>query len=586
MLSGDVGRFIHSIPMVLACSLVASRIVSMTFVPLLAFYLLKPDAKPEAAGERRSGAAGRYAQAVRWALGHRFKAMAVSALVVGVGLLAGTSIKTDFFPKDLSYLSYLDVWLPTDAPLTATNQAAQQAEAVVRSVAEKYGVDHPGPDGKPRPILASLTSYVGGGAPRFWFSVAPEVQQLNYAQVLIQVVDKHDTGHLLPLLQRELSGGVAGALVDVRELEMGKPVGIPVSIRISGSDLPTLRRLAEDAKAILRDVPIARGIRDDWGQETFTVKLKVDQVRANDAGISNLDVAVASASAMNGAPLTTLREDDQQIPVVLRLRMEDRSQLSDVQSLIVTSVSGPGRAMLRQVSDIEQATETEKLRRRDQFRTVSVGAFPVPGALPSEVMNAARPALTRFAASLPPGYKMVIGGSEEEQNKGFVEMAIVMMTSVGLIFLALVLQFNHAFKPLIVFATIPFGVVGALVALAIMGRPFGFIAFLGVASLIGVIVSHVIVLFDFIEEAREQGAHLEDALIDAGIQRLRPVLVTVGATVIALFPLALHGGPFWEPLCYAQIGGLLFATVGTLWLVPLLYYMAVRDLKLVKWDAA
>ena len=116
-----------------------------------------------------------------------------------------------------------------------------------------------------------------------------------------------------------------------------------------------------------------------------------------------------------------------------------------------------------------------------------------------------------------------------------------------------------------------------------MGRPFGFIAFLGVASLIGVIVSHVIVLFDFIEEKHAEGAPLEEALVDAGIHRLRPVLVTVGATVFALFPLALHGGPFWEPLCYAQIGGLTFATVGTLWLVPVLYATAV-DLKLVRWD--
>jgi multidrug efflux pump subunit AcrB len=178
----------------------------------------------------------------------------------------------------------------------------------------------------------------------------------------------------------------------------------------------------------------------------------------------------------------------------------------------------------------------------------------------------------------------VIGGSEEEQNKGFGEMSAVMATSVGMIFLALVIQFNHAFKPLIVFATIPFGVVGALVGLVIMGRPFGFIAFLGVASLIGVIVSHVIVLFDFIEEMREKGEPLEEALIDAGIVRLRPVLVTVSATVFALFPLAVHGGPFWEPLCFAQIGGLVFATIGTLFLVPVLYFVAVRDLRLVSWN--
>ena len=143
-----------------------------------------------------------------------------------------------------------------------------------------------------------------------------------------------------------------------------------------------------------------------------------------------------------------------------------------------------------------------------------------------------------------------------------------MLISIVLIYLALVFQFKHAIKPLIVFAAIPYGIVGALAALWVMGTPFGFMAFLGVASLIGVIVSHIIVLFDFIEERHEQGEPLQEALLDAGIMRLRPVLITVAATVIALFPLAAHGGPLWEPLCYAQIGGLTFATFVTLLLVP------------------
>ena len=584
LLSGDLGRFIYAIPVVLASSLVASRIVSMTFVPMLGYYLLRAHPKPTQAVAGHTGASARYAAAVRWTLRHRGLSLAAAGLIIGVGFASTSKIKSDFFPRDLSYLSYVDVWLPTDAPLSATNALTTQTETIVERVAKEYGKLHPGEDGKPRDVLNSVTSFVGGGSPRFWFSVAPEVQQLNYAQVLVQVNDKHDTNHLLPLIQHAVSAEIAGALVDVRSLEMGKPVGIPVSVRISGPQISTLRKAAEQAKAVFRGVPIATGTRDDWGEESFTVKLKVDQERAGDAGVSNLDVAIASASSMNGMPLTTMREGDQQIPVVLRLRLEDRALITDVQSLNVTSVSGGGKAMLRQVSDLEYGTETEKLRRRDQFRTITVSTFPVPGSLPSEVMNAAREGLTNLGASLEPGYKLVIGGSEEEQNKGFGEMSLIMATSVFMIFLALVIQFNHAFKPIIVFLTIPLGVVGALAALAIMGTPFGFIAFLGVASLIGVIVSHVIVLFDFIEEKHEEGAPLEDALVDAGIVRLRPVLVTVGATVFALFPLALHGGPFWEPLCYAQIGGLTLATVGTLWLVPVLYAVAVLDLKLVAWN--
>jgi multidrug efflux pump subunit AcrB len=141
-------------------------------------------------------------------------------------------------------------------------------------------------------------------------------------------------------------------------------------------------------------------------------------------------------------------------------------------------------------------------------------------------------------------------------------------------------------KPLLVFAAVPYGTVGALLALFIMGTPFGFMAFLGIASLVGVIVSHVIVLFDFIEEMHEKGEPLERALVDAGIMRLRPVMITVGATVLALFPLALHGGPLWKPLCYAQIGGLSVATFITLLLVPVLYAIFVMDLKWVKWQRA
>jgi multidrug efflux pump subunit AcrB len=226
----------------------------------------------------------------------------------------------------------------------------------------------------------------------------------------------------------------------------------------------------------------------------------------------------------------------------------------------------------------------EKLRRRNQFRTITVSAMPAEGRLASEVMSAARPRLKEFANELPVGYRLEIGGEEEDQVEGFMDLTIVLGISVIAIFLALVFQFKNAIKPFIVFAAVPYGMVGALAALWIMGAPFGFMAFLGIVSLVGVIVSHIIVLFDFIEEKHAEGEPLIQALLDAGIMRLRPVLITVGATVIALFPLASHGGPLWEPMCYAQIGGLSVATFITLLLVPVIYSIFVLDLKLVQWD--
>ena len=163
-------------------------------------------------------------------------------------------------------------------------------------------------------------------------------------------------------------------------------------------------------------------------------------------------------------------------------------------------------------------------------------------------------------------------------------LKLVLLISLLGIYLALLIQFNNAVKPLLVFAAAPYGVIGSLIALSVMHTPFGFMAFLGIASLIGVIVSHVIVLFDFIEEMHEKGEPLEQALPDAGIQRIRPVMITVLATILALFPLALEGGPLWQPLCYAQIGGLAVATFITLLLVPVLYSIFVLDLKIIRWE--
>jgi multidrug efflux pump subunit AcrB len=570
---------------VLACSLVASRLVSMTFIPLLGYYLLKPRAEASVEERRKKGFAALYYRLGHFAIMHRWAVFAASLLVLVFGGFVASRLKSQYFPQDLAYLSYIDVWLPEDAPLTATIDASRQAESVIRRVAQDFKSHHHD-ETNDAGVLKSLTTFVGGGGPRFWFSVSPELNQLNYAQIIVQVHNKHDTGRLVPILQEELSKTVAGARIDVRQLEMGGVPGLPVAVRLSGEDIPTLRAYAEQVKAVFRAVPEARGVRDDWGAESFTVKLQTDSDRANLAGLTNLDVAAASSVAMVGSRVTTLREGDKQIPVMARLRMSERAQLADVQNLYVYSMHGTQKIPLRQVSSIDYAIRTEKLRRRNQYRTITVSTIPGAGTLPSEIMNASRSQLLSIRENLPPGYTLEIGGEEEEQIKGFAQLALVMLISVLAIFLALVFQFKNAVKPLIVFAAVPYGMVGALLALWIMGAPFGFMAFLGVVSLVGVIVSHIIVLFDFIEERHAEGAPLIDALLEAGIMRLRPVLITVAATVIALFPLASHGGPLWEPMCYAQIGGLTAATFITLLLVPVIYSIAVLDLKLVKWTEA
>jgi len=596
LIAGSTGEFLWSLPIVMTCALVASRIVSMTFIPLLGYYLLQVGKRSEPTMQERRGRGftGFYYRVARWAIEHRGRVLAASVLFLAVGGYAMLHLKTEFFPDDVQYWSTVDVWLPNDAPVSVTDATARRAEKVILERAAQYGREHPGRDGRPRQVLRSLTTFVGGGGPRFWFSVSPEMKQLNYAQIIIEVVDKEDTPGLVPPLQAALSGAVPGARLDMRQLQTN-PVDYPVEIRISTqadvgpsreeAHIRMLRGLARQVEEIFRAIPVASRVRNDWDAESLSVKLAIDPDRANLSGVTNLDVANSSTAAMSGVTVTSLREGHKQIPVVARLRMEERGQLSDVENLYVYSSEGTQKVPLMQISSIERTMETQRIRRREHFRTIAVRAFPVAGALASEVLNAALPRLRQFQKALPPGYKMEIGGEYAKQQRGFRNLVLVMAVSVFGIFLALVMQFNHAIKPFLVFAAAPYGVVGALLALWVMGAPFGFMAFLGVASLIGVIVSHVIVLFDFIEEMHAKGEPLEQALADAGIARLRPVMITVGATVLALFPLALHGGPLWQPLCYAQIGGLAVATFITLLLVPVLYAMFVLDLKLVKWEA-
>jgi multidrug efflux pump subunit AcrB len=569
LLTGDSGRFVYTLPVVITCSLIASRLVSMTFIPLLGYYLLRGKAEPV---RRTSGFAAMYSRFGGWAIDHRWAVLASACLLLAAGLYCGAHLKSQLFPQDLQYLAYIDVWLPEDAALATTRDAAQQAESLILKTAEKGSVE-------------SVTSWIGGGGPRFWYSAAPEPSQLNYAQILIKTYDKHHTNHLLPELQRVLSANVPNARIDVRALETGPPVGIPVSIRVSGEDIPALRAQAARLKQILRNAPASARVRDDWGEETLALNLAVDSDRANLAGVSNYDVATASATAFNGISVATLRDGDKNIPIVARLRMEQRSQVADLQNLYVSPTHESRAVPLRQVADISYEMQPAKLRRLNQYRTITVSAFPAEGRLASELLGQAMPAIRDVESSLPPGMRLEIAGEYKEAVKSFKRQTVVMAVSVAAIFLALVIQFKSAVKPLIVFAAIPFGMAGSLAALYAMNAPFGFMAFLGVASLVGVIVSHIIVLFDFIEESHAEGVPLRQALIDAGIVRLRPVLITVGATVIALFPLASHGGPLWEPLCYTQIGGLTLSTMITLVLVPVVYAIFVLDLKWVKWDA-
>ncbi|MGB2619651.1 MAG: efflux RND transporter permease subunit, partial [Candidatus Acidiferrales bacterium] len=540
---------------------------------------------------RRRGFYGFYNKLVGRAIKHRWAVLGGSLVFLIVGGLFASRLKTQFFPEDVQYWFYLDIWLPNETPLSVTNDTAVQAEQVVRQVIEN-STDATTRENRGH-LLKSLTTFAGGGGPRFWFSVSPEMPQTNYAQMIVEVNDKEASPKLARPIQDALAKEVPGAWITVRQLQTN-PVENPVELLISGQadvdarneagDIRTLRQVARQAEDIVSQSPGISVLRDDWFPDDVQQRIQIDPDRANVAGITNADVANASAAAMSGTTVGVFKEGDKNIPIVARLRMEDRAQLADIKNLYVYSSQTNNRVPLLSIATVGNSLETARVARREHFRTISILCYPRPGVLASEILDPILPKLQEFQKNLPPGYQLRIGGERAKQIDGFSNLKIVLMISLIGIYLALLVQFNNAVKPLLVFAAAPYGVIGSLIALSIMHTPFGFMAFLGIASLIGVIVSHVIVLFDFIEEMHAKGEPLEQALPDAGIQRIRPVLITVGATILALLPLAIEGGPLWQPLCYAQIGGLAVATFITLLLVPVLYSIFVLDLKIIRWE--
>ena len=574
VVSGGVGEFIWSLPVVVTASLVASRLVSMTFIPLLGYYILRGQKGLEAGlGEGAGGS--RFARIYNGfsevCMRHKWESLSVCLVTLGAGLSLLPLIGTNLFPKDLHSAFTVNLFLPEGSSLRETKG---EEMAAIAAIDELAGAD-----------IEAYTTFVGAGGPRFWLSIVPEQSASNYAQVMVHTRDKHQTYAVAEAVKRALPPRLTVARVHVQALESGPPIGIPVQIRIMGPEIATIRRLGEQLKGFMRAAPGAESIQDDWDPEYLQIGLQVDPDRANVSGVSHEDVARLMNGALSGATATTIRERDRLIPVLLKLRPDERAQLDEMRSLNVANLTTGAKVPLDQVASFRPEFAPPKVCRRDNERCLTVKADVAPGLLASKIYDDVEARLAVAARDWPVGYHYQIGGEKEEQAKGFGSLAIAMVVSIISIYIALILQFNSLTKPLVVFAAVPFGMVGGLMGLLVFGVPLGFFALLGVSALVGVIISHVIVLFEYIEEAHERGEPLRRAVIDAALVRLRPVLVTVLATVGGLVPLAVKGGPLWEPLCYVQIAGLLIATLVTKVVVPVLYVIFVEDLKLIPWAA-
>ncbi|MGE3175485.1 MAG: efflux RND transporter permease subunit [Planctomycetota bacterium] len=593
---GAVGEYTRSLPIVVATTLIVSYLVAMTVTPLLCLWLLQPTApgapapvtlwrrvgrllvavlprrRRPASTTAAAAAAGPappagYERLLRWCLGHRLVVLGAAAAAVVASLSLVPAIGNQFFPGGVRDQFFVHVWLPEGATLAATRAKCRQVEDILlaTSAAEV--------DGRPVERLRSAVTFVGTGGPRLNLTTNPQQTFPNYGFVLVNTTDRA----LSRGWAEQVKAGtdrIAGARIDVVPFMLGPYIENPVEFRLYGTDAAVLREQAAAMVQVFRDTPGTVNPFSDWYNAGYSLAVDIDEEAANLAGVSNSAVADTMATLISGGRLTTYREGDHQVPVVLRMRPERRAALLEDPGIIYVD-GHAGKVPLEAIARVHATWQPAVIARRDNVRCVTVGSKVAPGYLANDIAAQVRPRLQERMRSLPPDYRLEEGGEREQTTASQEKLMTAFTMSFLLILLVLIAQYGSLLKPLVILSTVPLALVGALLGLFWSGWALGFMPSLGIIALAGVVINNAIILVDFIETNVGEGAALDDAIAQAGSQRMQPILLTTLTTVGGLLPLALFGGPMWAGMAWAMIVGLLLSTALTLLVVPTIYATCV-----------
>jgi multidrug efflux pump len=354
----------------------------------------------------------------------------------------------------------------------------------------------------------------------------------------------------------------------VSRLENGPPVGYPVQFRIQGDDTEKLREIGEQVATIMRKNPNTREVHLDWNEKIKTVKLQVDQDKARSLNISSQTLAQNLNMFISGAPITEFREQDELIQVVGRAVPEERSQLGALPLLNIHLDNGKV-VPLSQLVQVQQGFEDGIIWRRNRVPTITVRADIADNVQAPDVTMQINPELDAIRAKLPIGYHIDIGGALEESAKSQKPIGDVVPIMLVTILTILMIQLHSMQRAILVLLTAPLGLIGMTIFLILLQRPFGFVAMLGAISLAGMIMRNSVILVDQIEQDKEAGLPLWHAIIESTVRRFRPIMLTAAAAILSMIPLSEN--VFWGPMAVAIMGGLLVATVLTLFFLPALY---------------
>ncbi len=569
------GEYVAPLFKVVTITLLCSWLLSLTMIPMLCVRFLRVKEKPKGS---RSRFVSTYRAMLLTGLRHPWVALALVLLAfVGVMQLA-SKVPVIFFPPNDRPTLTIELFLPTGSPLAKTQELVHEFESFMTDnlllTDEQLEAGEEG--------IVNWASYIGEGAPRFILSYGPEYASPEYAILLVNTTSRDYVEDAVTRL-REFGTRFPDLKAKIDPLPLGPPAANPVEVRISGRDLDEVFELVELVKAKLSDTPGTRGIADDWGARSKKLLIRINEARAQRAGVSNQDIAISLQTIFSGFDTTEYREDDKVIPVTLR--SEQANQVGELARESIAQIGGvnvfsqtTGRSVpAAQVVDAELVWQPAKVLRRNRLRTVTVESDIEPGFTANQVVQAIEPWLAEESASWPLGYSWEIGGEEEEAAKANASIMEQLPVAGLVIVLLLVTQFNSLRRPLIILITIPLGLIGVVIGLLVMRSYFGFMTFLGVISLSGIVINNAIVLLDRIKiEIEDHGLSPAEAVVESAQRRLRPILLTTVTTLGGLLPLYLGGGPMYQPMAVAIMFGLLFATGLTLGVVPILYSLFFR----------
>jgi multidrug efflux pump len=558
----SMGEYIAPLFKVVTITLLCSWFLAEAITPVFCVKFIKVKRKEE---HYDSKFYIRYRRTLLRLLRHPVKSIIAVAIVFLIAMQGFRFIPAIFFPRNDKSIYTAEFELPKGTPIHRTEAVVNDIEAFMQRELSA------GPD-RPEGIV-NWSTYIGQGAPRFYLSYSPEPAKPEYAAMVINTTSNAVIDSLIAKTEEYCIHEFPELRTRLDLLLYGPPTAA-VEIRISGKDLGKVFELADAVKARLRTMPGTKNIRDDWGQRTKKMLVKINQARARRAGVTNRDIAISLQTALTGIQVTQFREEDKSIPVTMRSEGVERQDIGKLETVNVYAQMTGRSVPLKQVADLEIQWQPSKILRRSRLKTVTVQSEVNPGTLPIAISRELDKWLEEESRSWDLGYKYELGGEIESSGQANASIGEKMPLAFLIIILLLVLQFNSIRLPLIILTTIPLGLIGVVFGLLVAHSYFGFMTLLGVVSLAGIVVNNAIVLLDRIKfEITEKGLEPARAVIEASQRRLRPILLTTATTIGGLLPLWLGGGPMWKPMAIAIIFGLLFSTLLTLGVVPVLYSM-------------